>query len=125
MADFLLQAFHNFSVPVKDAQRILLQESKQILKTGQEGLAQEIRIFKGETNNLFKAFNHQLKDSSKTLLLNSSIRFHEEKKQLFSQQEKLKNGAKKKDHEEKFLLLRTIELLKKNNSNFFPSLKSL
>lgn len=118
LADFLLQAFHNFSVPVKDAQRIILQESKQTLKTAQEGLTQEIRVFKGETSNLLVAFNHQLKDTSRSLQLNSNIRFHEEKKYLFSKQEKLKHGSNKLHHEKKYLLNHSIQTLKKNHANF-------
>ena len=118
LADFLLQTFHNFSVPIKEAQRILLQESKQTLKTAQEGLTQEIRVFKGETSNLLVAFNHQLKDTSRSLQLNSNIRFHEEKKQLFSKQEKLKHGARKLHHEKKYLLEHSLLSLKKNHSNF-------
>ena len=118
LADFLLQAFHNFSVPVKDAQRIILQEINQTLKTAQEGLTQEIRVFKGETSNLLVAFNHQLKDTSRSLQLNSNIRFHEEKKYLFSKQEKLKHGSNKLHHEKKYLLNHSIETLKKNHTNF-------
>ena len=118
LADFLLQAFHNFSVPVKDAQRIILQEINQTLKTAQEGLTQEIRVFKGETSNLLVAFNHQLKDTSRSLQLSSNIRFYEEKKQLFSKQEKLKHGSNKLHHEKKYLLNHSIETLKKNHTNF-------
>lgn len=118
LADFLLQAFHNFSVPVKDAQRIIIHESKQTLKTAQEGLTQEIRVFKGETSNLLVAFNHQLKDTSRSLQLNSNIRFHEEKKYLFSKQEKLKNGSNKLHHEKKYLLNHSILILKKHHANF-------
>ena len=118
LADFLLQTFHNFSVPVKEAQRLLLQESKQTLKTAHEGLTQEIRVFKGETNNLIVAFKHLLKDTSRNLQVNSNIRFHEEKKYLFGKQEKLKHGANKLHHEKKYLFEHSFLSLKKNHSNF-------
>ena len=96
LADFLLQAFHNFSVPVKEAQRMLLLESKQTIKTAQEGLTQEIRVFKGETNNLLIAFNHQLKDTSRSLQLNSTIRFHEEKELPLSRKSSFSSALQKR-----------------------------
>ena len=118
LADFLLQSFHNFSVPIKEAQRIILQESKQLLKNAKEGLTQEIRVFKGETTNLLQHFKHQLKDRSKTLLLNSNIRFHEEKRQLFRSQEKLKTGTNKIQHEQKYRLEFVLEAIKKNRTTY-------
>ncbi len=121
LADFLLQSFHNFSVPVKEAQRTILQESKQLLKNAKEGLTQEIRVFKGETNNLLHSFKHQLKDRSKTLLLNSNIRFHEEKRQLFSTQEKLKTGTNKIQSEHKYRLEFMVEGIKKNRNIYFSN----
>lgn len=121
LADFLLQAFHNFSVPINDAQRILQQESKQILKHATEGLSQEIRVFKGETSNLIHTFKHELKDSSKNLLLNSNLRFHEEKRHLFSIQEKLKSGANTIQNEQKYILEHTLTNIKKNRNTFFYS----
>jgi len=118
LADFLLQMFHNFSIPVQEAERLIIQESKHTLKTAKDVLSQEIRIFKGETNKLLIAFQHQLKDTSRSLQLNSNIRFHEEKKQLFSKKETIKHGVNKLHHEKKYLLEHTLQTLKKNHTNF-------
>lgn len=121
LADFLLQAFHNFSVPVKEAQRIITQESKQTLKTANEGLTQEIRVFKGETSNIIQHFKHQLKQRTSTLLINSNIRFHEEKRLLYTQQSKVKQGVNQLQSTQKYVLEHTLEVLKKGKNNYINS----
>jgi exodeoxyribonuclease VII large subunit len=118
LADYLLQSFHNFSVPVKEAQRIVVQESKVVLKNANESLTQEIRVFKGGTTNTLQSFKHLLKDHSKNLFLKSNIRFHEEKKELFSENERLKSGTKKIHNEEKYALNHWMDQLKKEQTNF-------
>ena len=118
LADFLLQSFHNFSVPVKEAQRIVVQESKVVLKNANESLAQEIRVFKGGTTKTLQSFKHFLKDHSKNLFLKSNIRFHEEKKELFSENERLKSGTKKIHNEQKYELNHWMYQLKKEQTNF-------
>ena len=119
LADFLLQSFHNFSVPVKEAQRIVVQESNLVLKNANESLVQEIRVFKGGTTNTIQSFKHFLKDHSKNLFLKSNSRFHEEKKELFSENERLKSGTKKIHNEEKYALNHWMDQLKKEQTNFF------
>ncbi len=124
LADFLLQSFHNFSVPIKEAQRTILQESKQLLKNAKEGLTQEIRVFKGETSNLLQHFNHRLKDHSKTLLLKSNIRFHDEKRQLYTSQINLKTGTNKIHHEQKYILEYLLQSFKKSRNSYFFNTQS-
>lgn len=117
LADFLLQSFHNFSVPVKDAQRIISQESKQTFKIANESLIQEIRVFKAETTNNIQQFKHLLKQCSSTLLIKSNIRFHEEKRNLFSQQSQVNQGVNHLQNAQKYVLNHTLELLKKGKNN--------
>jgi exodeoxyribonuclease VII large subunit len=117
LADFLVQSFHNFSVPVKEAQRSVLQVTKTTLKNAKEVLVQEIRVFKGETSNLIQGFKHQLKDHSKNLLVNSNIRFYEEKRHLFSKNEQLKNGVTALHQTQKLVLNHLVENLKKGKQS--------
>ena len=78
LGDWLLQHFHNFSVPVQDAQRIVMEESQQILFRENQNLSQTLRLFRSITKQATKPLTQQLNNTinrlvhiSKNILLHS------------------------------------------------------
>jgi exodeoxyribonuclease VII large subunit len=55
LGGFLLQQFHNFSVPVQEAQRILTETSRQLLKDSLYHLLETVTNFQTQTTNFLHA----------------------------------------------------------------------
>lgn len=51
LADWLLQLFHNFAVPVQDAEKLILAESRQIIFREEQNLMQLLRLFRSVSSN--------------------------------------------------------------------------
>lgn len=124
LADFLIQSFHNFSVPVKDAQRIVKQGAQDILKTTKDLLSQELRIFKNETSNSIKRFGFTLQDTSRQLLNKSNHRFEKETNQLLRVNDQIKGSVKALKQEQTYLIknqentiIKTVKLILNNQHN--------
>lgn len=62
LADFLLQAFHNFSVPVQNAEKSIAGLSKNILLDSQQEFVNAIRHFRSATANNLRHHKTALND---------------------------------------------------------------
>lgn len=60
LADWLIQLFHNFAVPVKEAERIVLSESQQMLFRENQNLEQLLRLFRSVSTNITKPQKQRL-----------------------------------------------------------------
>lgn len=60
LADFLIQKFHNFSMPVERASQILKLECQRILSDGQRSFDNTIRYFRSVTDNLMLTNHHNI-----------------------------------------------------------------
>lgn len=61
LADYLLQKFHNFSVPVQKAEEVITRMSQRLLRDESLRFTNTIRYFKSVTNNLLSANHHEIK----------------------------------------------------------------
>ncbi|HEX6892199.1 MAG TPA: exodeoxyribonuclease VII large subunit [Chryseolinea sp.] len=61
LADFLIQAFHNFSVPLQQMQETLVSSTTGILADERAGLLSSARLFKSVTNQLLIHNRHEIK----------------------------------------------------------------
>ncbi len=59
LADFLIQRFHNFSVPVNEASKKISELSQQFIRSSRQQLTEEMRLFKTVTGSRL-ALNFQL-----------------------------------------------------------------
>jgi exodeoxyribonuclease VII large subunit len=78
LADFLIQHFHNFSVPVMEAEKTLIKKAGKILEKGKSDLEQAVKQFRFTSQNLIRenrteinSYNRQLKTNSFLLLKQS------------------------------------------------------
>ncbi|NDF59571.1 MAG: exodeoxyribonuclease VII large subunit, partial [Crocinitomicaceae bacterium] len=94
LADFLIQAFHNFSVPVKEAEKIIGQKAKELIALNQQFLQHELRVFKSSTFQWLNASKTQLKGISKDLDQKAHTFFYLQKNEQNTSSKRLFNGVK-------------------------------
>ncbi len=68
LADFLLQKFHNYSVPVQKAQETIVDKSKRLILEEKLKLYNSVRYFKSVTGAMLIKSNHTIQNELKTLL---------------------------------------------------------
>jgi exodeoxyribonuclease VII large subunit len=96
LGEFLIQCFHNFSVPVKDAQKSLKMEVNQFMQDQKIELANELRIFKNVSNQRLFQTHQILNSSTKNLSLHARFRFNNERKVIDSSADQLKSHVRSK-----------------------------
>lgn len=74
LADFLIQRFHNFSVPVKKAEEIIAERANRILKDERSKFHNTIRYFQSVTRNQLLKKKNEIYGFSKALVRES--KFH-------------------------------------------------
>lgn len=113
LGEFLIQCFHNFSVPVKDAQKSLKLEVNQFMQDQKIELANELRIFKNVSIQRLFQTNQILNSTTKDLSLHSRFRFNNERKVLDSSADQLKSHVRsKKNFENQRINQLKLDLLK-------------
>ncbi|HLT41376.1 MAG TPA: exodeoxyribonuclease VII large subunit [Sphingobacteriaceae bacterium] len=89
LADFLIQHFHNFSVPVLEAEKTLVKKAEKILDKGKSDLEQSLKQFRFASQNLIREnrieitnYSRQLKSSSFLLLKQSTESLSQSSRQV-------------------------------------------
>jgi exodeoxyribonuclease VII large subunit len=119
LGEFLIQCFHNFSVPVKDAQKSLKFEVNQFIQDQKLELSNELRIFKNVSIQRLYQTNQILNSTTKNLSLHSRFRFNNERKVLDSSADQLKSHVRgKKYFENQRINQLQLSLLKHIKVNF-------
>lgn len=67
LGNFILQRFHNFSVPVQQAQVVIPQRARQLLQQTDIQLSHQVRIFKTATTALINTNKQELQSHFKSL----------------------------------------------------------
>ena len=96
LGEFLIQCFHNFSVPIKEAQKSLKMEVNQFIQDQKIELSNELRIFKNVSIQRLFQTNQVLNSTTKNLSLHSRFRFNNERKVLDVSAEQLKSHVRSK-----------------------------
>ena len=80
LADFLIQAFHNFSVPIQQMQETLVSSTTGILADENSALLGSARLFKSVTNQLLIHDSHKLKGLARSAAHHLTYYFQKKKK---------------------------------------------
>ena len=75
----LLEKFHNFSIPVLDAEKKLTDKSKSLLDEENRKFHSEIKLFRSVTENILSSNQNYLESSTKTLVQQARYLFRNEK----------------------------------------------
>ncbi len=82
LAEFLIQKFHNFSVPLKDCERKVFDLSKRILRDAYRDFENAVRMFRAGTRNLVSNHKHYLRNNSLRLQQHSIYFIRNEERTL-------------------------------------------
>ncbi|MEH6762966.1 MAG: exodeoxyribonuclease VII large subunit [Aequorivita antarctica] len=100
LAEFLIQKFHNFSVPVKEAERKVGDMSLRLLQETKATFGNTIRLFRASTRSLVNDHKHRVRQYNLQLQQQSVFRFKNELQVLDSFNELLLRGGGQKLKEE-------------------------
>lgn len=92
LAEMLLQCFHNFSVPVKEARQKVMQYANLLLKSSREDLLNEVRFFNAACSQSLNGCQHSLEMLSRKLAQSTTEELSGESQNLHRYKEQL-SGA--------------------------------
>ena len=90
LAEFLIQKFHNFSVPVKRAEEKVIDKSKRLIQEEKSKLLSSVKLLRSVTRNVLISYQNDVKQQGQSLLHQSRFRIKNEKENLFSTGEEIK-----------------------------------
>lgn len=79
LAEFLIQKFHDFSLPVKNAERQLAERARRILREEEVSLFAEVKLFRSVTENLLNINHNNIQKNLTALQQYSKFQFRNEK----------------------------------------------
>ncbi len=94
LAEFLIQKFHNFSVPVKNAQESLKKFASHLLSNEKIRFSNEIKYFQSFTKKVIENNRFFLHDSSKKMIQYATYIFKHENNALKEQGNSLRRQSK-------------------------------
>lgn len=83
LADFLVQHFHNFSVPVLDAEKTLIKKAGKIIEKGRGDLELSMKQFRFASQNLIRENRRVLDNDVRIVKQNSLAIIAKQKESLF------------------------------------------
>lgn len=104
LAEFLIQKFHNFSVPVKEAERKVEDMSLRFLQDTKAIFENRLRLFRASSRSLVKDHKHRVRQYSLRLQQHSVFRFKNEQQVLSNFNELLLRGGGQKLREEQRII---------------------
>ena len=93
LAEFLIQHFHEFSVPVQKAEEKIIDRSKRLIRDEKAKFAGEVKLFRSATRNILKENQNAVKEQVRTLLQQSRFRIKREQEYMATAGEEIKKGT--------------------------------
>ncbi len=94
LADYLLQQFHNFSVPVQQAEEKITSYSRRLLSEVKARFQSELKLFKSSARNIFSKHHSEIRESAGKLFSQSQFLFTQEQDAVETLREELDEGAR-------------------------------
>ena len=82
LAEFFIQKFHNFSVPVKEAEKKIIDKSRRLISDEKTKFQSEIKLFRSVTSNVLLINKNTLKENIQILFHQSIFIFKSENEYL-------------------------------------------
>jgi exodeoxyribonuclease VII large subunit len=80
LADFLIQQFHNFAVPVQKAQESVINRCSRLIRDEKVKIIHSVRYFKSVIGSTLVKSKNEIMNEVRSLLIQSAYFFHREKK---------------------------------------------
>lgn len=118
LADFLLQKFHNFSVPVQKAEEILAGKVRRIIAEEGKRIFETVRYFRSVTGNVVIRGRHDIQHLARDLFKVSSLSMLRQKQLHASLLYKLRSLSLSELGDQAQELKQTIFMLRKDITSF-------
>jgi len=116
LAEFIIQKFHNFSVPVKQAEEKLISISKRMISDERTKLRAEVKLFRSITENVLLKNKNALKDHVRALYQQSNFIFKSEKENISVSRSQLLKSATAVCRVEQQQLTQLVRSIKKEGN---------
>jgi exodeoxyribonuclease VII large subunit len=93
LAEYLIQKFHNFSVPVQEAEKKVIDKSRRLLSEEKVKFHSEIKLFRSVTENILITNRNEVKSVSRALLQQAQFIFKNENEYLKAAKIKIIKGT--------------------------------
>jgi exodeoxyribonuclease VII large subunit len=93
LAEYLLQTFHNFSVPVQEAEKLLIDKSRRLLSEESTKFKAEVKLFRSVTENILSTNRNNVKSITRSLAQHGNFLFRNQKEYLRSIKVNIIKGA--------------------------------
>lgn len=107
LADMLIQTFHNFSVPVKNAQETLSVLASQLLEEEKLTFQQFIKNFHAGTRHLLQQGKHDLDQQAASLLQHAGFASRKEREQFVFIPSRIRRALASVEQQQQFRLRET------------------
>ena len=118
LADYLIQKFHNFSVPTLEAQKSIRSYAHLLLNENEDQIERESNQFKKAAIHALRTNTFILKDYSRKLVQVSQLKFHQENTSLNQSKSNLVSYTKTIWVEKMFYLNTLVKEFRKNTKNY-------
>lgn len=119
LADFFIQKFHDFAVPVQRAQEILPGKVNQFIEMEKRQFNHTVKMFQSLTTNRLSEIKFELSSLSKNLLHETKMRMNNERENLAQFRHSLLRSGRELFKEETALLDRLKNQMSKDISRVF------
>ena len=93
LAEFLIQKFHNFQIPVERAQNTIVDKGRRLIEEQKSDFASHVKLLKSVTKNVVFTYQNTVTRYIDRLIHHSKFGINSEKEQLSSAGEKIKRAA--------------------------------
>ena len=93
LAEFLIQKFHDFSVPVHKAEEKISDRSRRLIRDAKTNFASEVKLLRSVTRNILDHNKNEVMQHAQSLSQQSRFRLRNEKKVLTSAGEDIRRGT--------------------------------
>jgi exodeoxyribonuclease VII large subunit len=124
LGEFLIQCFHNFSVPVNDALKIIKNKVQSVFKFSKEMFQNELKMFRQVSITRFLNDNNDLKSISQLVTNESKRKMNAQKQEVYRYSELMKLQVENFNQKEKIQLTLFQKQLNFWNTNQKPFLVS-
>lgn len=93
LAEFLIQKFHDFSVPVQKAEEKIGDQSRRLIRDAQTKFASEVKLLRSVTRNILDQKKNAVMQQVQSLSQQSRFRLGNEKKVLTAAGEDIRKGT--------------------------------
>lgn len=124
LADYLLQQFHNFSIPVQKAQEVVVNHAARVLADHRRAFQHAVKYFRSLTGNILLRSRHEIARNAADLFKQSNLNLLRQKRDQTTLMYRLKTTAFSFCHSRKQEIRQSILILRKDTGSLIKNEKN-